>query len=246
MIEVLKQALEALEECRRDPRLKYEHPTFDKAITSLRQAIAELKSQEPDYWLGYGLQAHTEKPFENATALYAHPPQRTEERNFCSRCGKRTNDIHTCTPPQCTEQDLSEQGRKKSAILGNNIEEMVNNGLPFLTALDTALKVYDHHTPRLHPPQRTEQEPVAWRYALDASVEGPRWIYIDKDPHQWLLGPAMAMAVIEKLYTHPPQRTWVGLTLDEIARYLKGTLSEALMPEPLKPNSRIRTHDKRI
>ena len=46
-IEVLKQALEALEECRRDPRLKYEHPTFDKAIPSLRQAIAELESQEP-------------------------------------------------------------------------------------------------------------------------------------------------------------------------------------------------------
>ena len=23
-----------------------------------------------------------------------------QERNFCSRCGKRTNDIHTCTPPQ--------------------------------------------------------------------------------------------------------------------------------------------------
>jgi len=30
------------------------------------------------------------------------PPQRTEQ-NFCSRCGKRTEDlttIHTCTPPQ--------------------------------------------------------------------------------------------------------------------------------------------------
>ena len=48
-----------------------------KTRTSLRQAIAELESQEPDYWLGYGLQAHTEKPFENATALYIHPPQRT-------------------------------------------------------------------------------------------------------------------------------------------------------------------------
>ena len=24
--------------------------------------------------------------------------QRTEQ-NFCPRCGKRTNDIHTCTPP---------------------------------------------------------------------------------------------------------------------------------------------------
>jgi hypothetical protein len=38
-----------------------------KSIASLRQAIAELESQE---------------------------------RNFCPRCGKRTNDIHTCTPPQ--------------------------------------------------------------------------------------------------------------------------------------------------
>jgi hypothetical protein len=27
------------------------------------------------------------------------PPQ-LEERNFCPRCGKRTKDIHTCTPPQ--------------------------------------------------------------------------------------------------------------------------------------------------
>ena len=27
------------------------------------------------------------------------PPQRTEQ-NFCPRCGKRTKDIHTCTPPQ--------------------------------------------------------------------------------------------------------------------------------------------------
>jgi hypothetical protein len=30
--------------------------------------------------------------------LYTHPPQRTWQ-NFCPRCGKRTNDIHTCTPP---------------------------------------------------------------------------------------------------------------------------------------------------
>jgi hypothetical protein len=31
------------------------------------------------------------------------PPQPAQERNFCSRCGKRTADltvIHTCTPPQ--------------------------------------------------------------------------------------------------------------------------------------------------
>jgi hypothetical protein len=34
------------------------------------------------------------------TKLYTHPPQL--EQNFCPRCGKRTNDIHTCTPPQRT------------------------------------------------------------------------------------------------------------------------------------------------
>jgi hypothetical protein len=35
--------------------------------------------EEPDYWLGYGSRVYTEKPFENATALYRHPPQRTEQ-----------------------------------------------------------------------------------------------------------------------------------------------------------------------
>jgi hypothetical protein len=70
MIEVLKQALEALEiywgkaEHR---RTREDERRAESAITSLRQAIAELESQE---------------------------------RNFCPRCGKRTNDIHTCTPPQ--------------------------------------------------------------------------------------------------------------------------------------------------
>jgi hypothetical protein len=34
-------ALEALQECRRDPRLKYEHPTYDKAIKALEEALAK-------------------------------------------------------------------------------------------------------------------------------------------------------------------------------------------------------------
>jgi hypothetical protein len=57
--EVLKQALEFFESG------NFVYPT--KIATDLRQAIAELESQE---------------------------------QNFCPRCGKRTNDIHTCTPPQ--------------------------------------------------------------------------------------------------------------------------------------------------
>jgi hypothetical protein len=61
---------------------------INEAITAIKERL-EQPEQEPDYWLGYGLQAHTEKPFENATALYRDPPQRTwvgltdEEKNDC-------------------------------------------------------------------------------------------------------------------------------------------------------------------
>jgi len=37
---------------------------------------------------------------EAIAALKEQLAQSEQERNFCSRCGKRTNDIHTCTPPQ--------------------------------------------------------------------------------------------------------------------------------------------------
>lgn len=52
----LKLALEALEECRRDPRLKYEHPYYDKTITAIREALTEqprLLSAAPCDQCGY-------------------------------------------------------------------------------------------------------------------------------------------------------------------------------------------------
>jgi len=45
--EAMKLALEALQECRRDPRLKYEHPTYDKAIKALEEALAKQEQGEP-------------------------------------------------------------------------------------------------------------------------------------------------------------------------------------------------------
>ena len=39
--EALKLAMEALEECRRDPRLKYEHPYYDKTIDAIREALTD-------------------------------------------------------------------------------------------------------------------------------------------------------------------------------------------------------------
>jgi hypothetical protein len=49
---------------------------------------------------------------------HTNPPQHTEQ-NFCPRCGKRTNDIHTCTPPQ-----RSESSGKPSAWVGLTDEEI--------------------------------------------------------------------------------------------------------------------------
>jgi hypothetical protein len=44
---------------------------YEQAITAIKEALAQ-PAQEPVAW----------------------------EWNFCERCGKRTADIHTCTPPQ--------------------------------------------------------------------------------------------------------------------------------------------------
>jgi hypothetical protein len=120
MIEVLKQALEALELALRSYGVMLlSDPPQDawktygvegnarQAITSLRQAIAELESQEPVACV-QDLEEVRRKHLVYVNGmdwkdpLYTHPPQRTEQ-NFCSRCGKRTKDlthIHTCTPPQ--------------------------------------------------------------------------------------------------------------------------------------------------
>ncbi len=52
--EALRMALDALEECRRDPRLKYEHPHYDKTITAIREVLAQPE-QEPFGYFRYDL-----------------------------------------------------------------------------------------------------------------------------------------------------------------------------------------------
>ena len=60
--------------------------------------------QEPVAKVCHDLEGHigwspklTELPPEGTELFTAAQP--AQERNFCPRCGKRTNDIHTCTPP---------------------------------------------------------------------------------------------------------------------------------------------------
>ena len=99
--------------------------TKDDMRQALRQAIAELESQKPVATLE-NLEQEIYENTRNFVSLdvmewmlkryYTHPPQRkcencgefgtcclkteSQERNFCPRCGKRTNYIHTCTPPR--------------------------------------------------------------------------------------------------------------------------------------------------
>jgi Cu2+-containing amine oxidase len=104
--DVLKQALEALKDVGVLTDREWQAVHKNKA-NELRQAIAELESQEPFcfFYVENGEEYFAPKGAyvpDNAQPLYTTPPQRTEQ-NFCPRCGKRTKDlthIHTCTPPQ--------------------------------------------------------------------------------------------------------------------------------------------------
>ena len=135
MKEVLKQALEALKDVGVLTNREWQAVHKNKA-NELRQAIAELESQEPWCMKMNGCTAKCEdcpdyvppaqpaqEPWPDLTkrdresyrkghdagvahhkqAVKAALAQPVQERNFCSRCGKRTADlttIHTCTPPQ--------------------------------------------------------------------------------------------------------------------------------------------------
>ena len=82
-------------------RFVYHLEAFAKLVAA--KATAELESQEPVAWLDPWTRNNVTTDYEaygnNGIPLYTTPPQRTEQ-NFCPRCGKRTKDIHTCTPPK--------------------------------------------------------------------------------------------------------------------------------------------------
>jgi hypothetical protein len=83
--------------------LGHDRQSFIKALEAFAKLVREEALAQP---------APVQEPAEkfcdaNCTWSNHHPDcklaQRTEERNFCPRCGKRTEDltsIHTCTPPQ--------------------------------------------------------------------------------------------------------------------------------------------------
>jgi len=91
MKEVLKLAIEALQWSKPHEDAVITH---SEAITAIKAALAQ-PAQEPDHG--------DELTIAYMSGVHRGKELAAQERNFCSRCGKRTADltvIHTCTPPQ--------------------------------------------------------------------------------------------------------------------------------------------------
>ena len=107
--EALKELLEAVEEAIQTGDWKVDGACDpDLVIRRSKEALAQ--TQAPVAWVsedvckGQYIDGRPRKIWWECekgvgTAFYTAPPQRTEQ-NFCPRCGKRTKDIHTCTPPR--------------------------------------------------------------------------------------------------------------------------------------------------
>jgi hypothetical protein len=106
-IEALKLALDALEKAYHAMQTDMAQDQIEEAITAIKEALREHAmrevqrlgqeiEQEPvAYW-----KEHAQGLQRDYDSLLADFQAQQEERNFCQRCGKRTKEIHTCTPPQ--------------------------------------------------------------------------------------------------------------------------------------------------
>ena len=218
MKEALKLALEALQWSKPHEDAVITH---GEAITAIKAALAQDETsssrgeQEPVAWML--IQGRHEElshwPLDDGEIsrgweqypLYTTPPQRTEERNFCPRCGKRTADltvIHTCTPPQPEQEPVAWKLMPRDATdsMLKAMDECSTEGYDERLYAGHAASVYMaawDEAPTLAQP---EQEPVAY---LCENAIGHKYFGWKK--------PSSTYKPIA-LYTTPPQRTWVGLT----------------------------------
>ena len=63
---------------------------------SMTQEALKLALDALEYW---DVHEKLHQPTEEAITAIKEALEQLEELNFCPRCGKRTKDIHTCTPP---------------------------------------------------------------------------------------------------------------------------------------------------
>ena len=75
----------------------------DKLAQPAQEPTLQKKDSREDYYKRYDdlYVVYLNGVYDGKKAALAEA-ERGRERNFCERCGKRTKDIHTCTPPQET------------------------------------------------------------------------------------------------------------------------------------------------
>ena len=183
-----------------------------------------------------------QKVLEAMQYLLAQP----EERNFCPRCGKRLGqndwDVHTCTPPQLEQEPvangyifvaipiLEKLGINRAVIdtiattppqpkepeqgplawMSADRFDELRQGFTVVTTL-TKKKAFEDDVAIYTTPPQPDQKTVAW-HVYFGNEDEPNYVCLGEKPTE-------KMAVIRPLVfgdSAPPQRTWVGLTDEEI------------------------------
>ena len=191
MIEVLKQALDALEFFSDTSNSAMDKAMSEDAIASLRQAIAKA---EDNY------QGSDAAKAAHMMDLYTALGVRWGDNPFAVIAKMRSIAELESQEPVATKIET-----QQFSCFHVGAEDFQK-----LKALPVGTKLYTY------PPQRTESEPVAYinvemrrlEFAHDyVKWDTPTTVKLDKIP----------------LYTHLPQRTWVGLT-DEEVRQMCGSV----------------------
>ena len=135
-------------------------------------------------------------------------------------CGADKANIEIDAAIASLRQAIREHAMYEVQRLGQEIEQEPVATVTIETGADITMSWWHEpamswwHEPALpigtklftHPPQRTEQEPVPTIEELEQEIYQNTRNFVSLDVMEWML---------KRYYTHPPQRTWVGLTEQE-------------------------------
>jgi hypothetical protein len=178
MIEKMKQWLKALESMKETLAEHDEPTTFneDEAITSLRQAIAELESQEPVAWIHNFIEggisigkrpSDLDRHPDRWTALYKDPKPCPTCEALC-RTVMLDQTSHDTTPPQRTEPIQSLQCAHCQVTI-----ETLNDKVMHLLAQRTWVGLTDEERLKLYREFEDCLESDGWEYekAIEAKLK---------------------------------------------------------------------------
>jgi len=139
--------------------------------------------------------------------IHTHQPQRTEQEPV-KWSDYEPDGMHHNKPAQRTQQE---------PVAYVETKEVHGQMCCFIYRTDSTKLLPDGEKLYTTPPQRTEQEPVAWKWRVKDFCDWPNWSVSLKRPADSGHAQYPRTEGYEDipLYTHPPQRTWVGLTDEE-------------------------------